>query len=274
MKAGWLLMLLTLISGCARQPAIAPHRIVSNNPCVDAVLARIAAPRQIGAVSIWSHDPASGSAPLDWARAHPALGLTTEELIAARPALVLTGNFAAGGTFAALDRAGIKHRGFGVPASLAESAAQVLEIGAAIGRVPQAKTLAAQMIAASAPQRARRQSAIIWQGGGFVPGAGTIQDEMLARAGFTNASARYRLGQWQQLPLETLLRAPPDIIFSPSAEGGDDQRALALRARLLRHLGKRTRVIAFPERLLLCGGPSIIEAMARLRAAPRRGERL
>ena len=40
-----------LLGGCAPQPAIAPNRIVSNNPCIDAVLAEVAAPQQIGAVS-------------------------------------------------------------------------------------------------------------------------------------------------------------------------------------------------------------------------------
>jgi uncharacterized protein (DUF2267 family) len=49
---------------------------------LDAILAQVA-PNDIAAVSSWSHDTESASAPLDWARAHPALGVTAEEIIAA-----------------------------------------------------------------------------------------------------------------------------------------------------------------------------------------------
>ncbi len=266
MKAIWPFLL--LLAGCAQERAIAPGQIVSNNPCVDSILAEIAAPGQIGAVSIWSHDPASASAPSAWAKARPALGLTAEEVIAARPRLLLTGNLALGGTNAAIARAGIPMRAYSVPASVAESIAQVRDIGTAIGRTAAAQTLADQIATAARPSpRATPKSAIIWQSGGFVPGKGTLQDELLARAGFVNASSRYGLKQWDILPLETLLQNPPDIVFMPEAAKGEEGRELAARAKLLRHLADRTKILPFPDKLLFCGGPTIIEAMQRLRQA-------
>ena len=125
-------ILFLALAGCSPAAHIAPGQIVSNNPCVDAVLAEIAAPGQIGAVSNWSHDPASASAPLGWARALPALGPTAEEVIAARPKLLLTGDLASGGTNAAIQKAGIKMRAFGVPATVAESITQVIDIADSI----------------------------------------------------------------------------------------------------------------------------------------------
>ena len=113
------------MAGCSAQSAIPPGQIVSNNPCIDAILAEVAAPGQIAAVSVWSHDPASASAPLDWARRLPALGTSAEEIIAARPRLVLTGNLASSGVNAALARAEVKTVAFGVPATLAETMDQV-----------------------------------------------------------------------------------------------------------------------------------------------------
>jgi iron complex transport system substrate-binding protein len=260
---------LLLLCACSQGPAIAPGRIVSNNPCIDAVLAEVADPATIGAVSIYSHDPASGSAPIAWARRFPPIGADAEELIAARPRLVLSGNYASTGTNAALARAGIEVHSFGVPATLKDSEEQVAAIAHAIGREPQGKALAERMERAIAPVTDGR-TAIIWTSGGFVAGRGTIQDEMLGRAGFQNASATYGLKQWGILPLETLIRRPPDVIFTPAAAKGDDARALALRQRVLRHLAGRTEIVALPDRLLNCGGPSVIEAMRIFKAKRRK----
>lgn len=257
---------LLLIGGCSQGPAIVPDRIVSNNPCIDAVLAKVADPDSIGAISSYSKDAESSSSPVVWAARFPAIGADAEELIAARPRLVLSGAYASSGTNIALARAGIMVRSFGVPATLAASEQQVKAIADAIGRSPQGKALAHAMERATVPTSDGR-SAIIWTSGGFVAGKGTIQDEMLSRAGFRNASEIYGLKQWDILPLEALVRRPPDVIFMPATAKGDDARALALRHRVLAHLRGRTQVIGFPERLLNCGGPSVIEAMRVFKSA-------
>ena len=107
-------------------------------------------------------------------------------------------------------------------------------------------------------------SAIIWQNGGFVAGKGTLQDELLARHGFRNASAQYGLSAWSVLPLETLVRNPPQVIFMPTAARGGDVHALDARQKLLRHLGNRTQIVDFPDSLLFCGGPTIMKVSAIL----------
>lgn len=260
------LPLLVLLGGCSGQPAIAPGKIVSNNPCVDAILAELADPRQIGAVSAWSHDAASATAPLGWARRFPAVGAEAEAVISARPRLALIGAF---GRTDALERASVRYLAFGVPATLEESTAQVRAIASGIGRKVEGERLALAIERAGAtklPNKAGQPSAIIWLSGGFVPGKGTLQDELLARAGYRNASAAYGLKQWDVLPLETLIRNPPDVVFTPLAGKSDDRRSLAMRHRLLAHLTDRTRIVAFPEMLLNCGGPSIIAAMKVLRS--------
>jgi iron complex transport system substrate-binding protein len=254
--------------GCSQQAPIPPHSIISNNPCIDSILAEIAIPGQIGAVSAYSQDEASSSAPLAWARALPALGTSAEEIIAAQPRLFLTGNIASTGTNAALTKAGVKLVAVGVPASIAESEAQVIQIAQAIGRDAAGQALVNQIelaVSTPFPFQGGTQSAIIWQTGGFVAGKGTLQDELLSRAGYRNASATYGLKQWDVLPLETLVRNPPDVIFTPLSAKGDDARALTLRHGIMRHLKGKTRIVDFPDKLLFCGGPTIIRAMARLR---------
>jgi iron complex transport system substrate-binding protein len=100
-----------------------------------------------------------------------------------------------------------------------------------------------------------------------VPGAGTLQDELLSRAGYRNASAQYGLSQWDQLPLETLIRHPPEFIFTPQTDGED--RALALRHTLLSKLDPLPKIIALPEKLLNCAGPSIPKLMTILKSAQK-----
>jgi iron complex transport system substrate-binding protein len=307
-------LLAMTVAGCSTQPPIPPGGIVSNNPCIDAILAEVAAPGQIAAVSAYSHDPDSGSAPIIWARKLPALGTSAEEIIAAKPKLLLTGNFSAGGTNAALAKAGVTLIGFGVPATVEESVAQVRAVAKAIGRAEAGERLAARIeeaITQNCFQRTARPelvegsyfpnsgrqetkttlrqaqgercdwpvgdkylSAIIWQGGGFVAGKGTLQDELLTRTGYTNASDQYGLRQWDILPAETLLRNPPDVIFMPATASGEEGRGLSARVKLLRHVKGKARVVTFPDKLLFCGGPTIVEAMAVLRSGKLGGQKV
>jgi iron complex transport system substrate-binding protein len=266
MKCGW--PLLFLLASCSSAPAIPSNGIVSNNPCIDNILAEIAAPGQIAAISHYSHDADGGSAPLAWARTLPAIGNTAEEIIATKPRLVLTGNLSSSGTNAALHKAGITVVAMGVPASVAENDAQIRMIAKAIARETAGEALIGRLSTPLSPVLSPKgerelRSALIWQAGGFVAGKGTLQDELLIRAGYINAAASYGLKQWDSLPLEVMLRNPPDVIFMPLSAKGEEGRALERRAGVLRHL-KTTRVVNFPDKLLFCGGPTVARVMAAL----------
>lgn len=266
MRFGCCVLSAFALTGCTSQPEIVPNGIVSNNPCIDSVLAEIALPGQVTAVSMYSHDPDSASAPLTWSSQLPAIGSGAEELLLAKPKLVLTGNLASSGTNALLARAGVKTVAVGVAPTMEDDIDQIRTLAAAIDRVDAGEALISR-IQKSLPNNqisGRPVSAIIWQNGGFVAGKGTLQDELLAQHGFRNASAQYGLASWGVLPLETLLRNPPQVIFMPTMAKGADARALNTRQKLLDHLGERTRIVDFPDRLLFCGGPTIIKVSAIL----------
>lgn len=268
MRGAALLAGLSLAS-CSAAPAVQAGGIVSNNPCIDSILAEIAAPGQIAAISRYSHDVDSGSAPVEWARSLPGLGTGAEEIIAARPRLVLTGNLASSGTNSALAKAGVKTVPLGVAATFAEDIAQVRSVAKAIGREAAGEKLVEKMQDSLAPpSTAKKPAAIIWQNGGFVAGEGTIQDELLRRQGFTNASTAYGLNSWDVLPIEVLVRTPPDVIFMPLSAKGDNARSLDARQKLLRHLSGKVHVVHFPDRLLFCSGPTTIK-VARIFAKAR-----
>jgi iron complex transport system substrate-binding protein len=267
MRLGWCLFAAFALAGCARPPVIAPHGVVSNNPCIDAVLAEIALPGQVSAVSIYSHDADSASAPLAWARQLPAMGMSAEELLLARPKLVLTGNLPSSGANAVLARAGIKTIALGVAPTIADDVQQIRTIAAALDRTDAGEALISDILESlpSTQFSGPFVSAIIWQNGGFVAGKGTLQDELLARHGFRNASTQYGLSSWGVLPLETLMRNPPMVIFMPTNARDSDARETRARQGLLSHLGGRTRIVDFPDRLLFCGGPTIIKVSAILK---------
>ena len=68
-RACFVLTLVALaLVGCAPVPSHSGFRVVSINPCVDAVLREVADPAQILAISDYSQDPRVTSVPLDWAR--------------------------------------------------------------------------------------------------------------------------------------------------------------------------------------------------------------
>src|SRR4029079_4978164 len=82
-----------LLAACAQPP---PHAslhptIVSLNPCTDAILAEVADPEQILAISYYSHDPRATSMPLAEARKFRATGGTVEEVLALDPDVVEAG---------------------------------------------------------------------------------------------------------------------------------------------------------------------------------------
>ena len=175
--------------------------------------------------------------------------------------LVLAGGHVGAPTVKALGRLGVPVLKLGVPASVAESREQVVAVGRALGRGAHAAALAARIDAAVASGGSGRgRWALIRQGGGLVAGPGTLADEMLRRAGWRNAARLYGLAAWDVVGLEPLLARPPAVVFT------DLSRPDAARgAALLRRAG--VRVVDFPMRLLSCGGPNIVPAMAALRAA-------
>ena len=247
-----------LVSAAPRAP-----RIVSINPCVDAVLARVADPAQIIGISHYSQDARATSVPLAWARRFKAISGTAEEVVALRPDIVLAGPHVEPATIAALKRLKIKLVQYPVAESVPESAAQVREIAAATGHAERGEVLAGRIAASAVPSTARPVGALVWQGNGLVPGTGTLTDDLLKRAGFRNMSAAYGLKQWDVLPLEYLVADPPRVLLSTAPEGVQDDRMTGHPA--VRRLGQHIMVAPYPTRLMNCGGPTIIAAMARLR---------
>lgn len=258
-------LLLAACGGALPDPAPfpeRPQRVVSINPCADALLREIADDRQIRAISHYSKDPRASSVPAGWAARFPATTGTAEEVLAARPDLVIAGPHVAPSTLAALRRLGIPLVTLPVPASIAESEAQIVGLGRILGQEARAAALAARIRKAEARARAKAApppaSALVWQGGGLVPGPGTLIDELLAASGHANSAADHGLGAWGVLGLERLVAAPPAILYASDRRGEGDR---LLDHPVVAELGARIAVVPTPARLMFCAGPTIIAAL-------------
>ncbi|WP_293874538.1 MULTISPECIES: ABC transporter substrate-binding protein [unclassified Sphingomonas] len=242
-------------------------RIVSINPCIDAVLMHVADPGQIAGISHYSQDPRATSIPLAQAAGFKATSGTAEEVVALAPDVVMSGPHVAPATIAALKRMRIRLVQYPVPDSVDESEEQVRDIARIAGHADRGAALAMRIAAAARPVAGRPVPALIWQSGGLVPGAGTLPDELLARAGFRNMSAVYGLKKWDVLPLEYLIAQPPRVLLSVGAAEVGEDRLTSHPA--VRRLAARIAVAPYPTRLMNCGGSTIVAAMARLRQIRR-----
>lgn len=251
-----------------------PKRIVSINPCADALLMQLADERQIVSVSHYSHDKRATSIPLEQALKFPVTSGTAEEILAMRPDLVVSGSHVSIPTARALERMGIPLVKLSIPQSVAESQEQISILSEIVGAPTRGKRLNKAISTAftnARPVDKKLVPALIWRSGGLVPGDGTLPDELLRRTGFENVSKSYGLKQWDILPLEHLVARPPRLLFSNA--GGDKearQRDRMLSHPVLKRLSHRITISDYPARLLHCAGPTLIEAVTVLSAARRK----
>ena len=255
------------------KPGQKPGRIVSLNPCVDAILVKVADRGRIAAISHYSHDPASSSLGPE-ARTYPITYGSAEEILALRPDLVLSTRYAPAATRAALAKLNIETELFDVPESVEASEAQVRRIAGLVGHPERGEALVQRIeaaLAAAAPRPGeRRLSALVFEAGGFASARGTLTDELMRRCGFDNAAPRYGLKRTGNVPLERLIADPPQVLLAGEAQPGAPTWAdRVIRHPALASVAHRMHRASFPQRLTHCGGPVIIEAAAMLARARR-----
>lgn len=269
----WGSLFALVLAGCTAAPAreaASPNAakvlptFVSLNPCTDAILAEVADPAQILAISHYSQDPAGSSMDLAKARQFRATGGSVEEVLALKPDVVVDGTFTQPATRSALERLGLKLEQVPIAATVPDSLAQVRRLAALAGHPQRGEALVRRIEAALAVSKAPAGppvDAIVWQGGGIVAGEGTLITALLAHTGFSNMAAARGLSQASHLPLEAMLAQPPRVILAAGNSHGDEDRLLSHPA--LAGLKDTTRAPLEPK-LLWCGGPTIPKTLARL----------
>ncbi len=258
-----LIAILIAIGGNARaaEPQ-RPHHIVSVNPCLDSILFHLADRDQIKALSHFSRDERKSSIAAQ-TRDIPITFETAEEIIALNPDLVLASRHTAAPTRLALERVGIHPELFGVPNTVKESLDQINRVAELVGQSERGAQLVADIeraLVQAAPKNGPSIPVVLFQPNGFSAGKGTLIDQLLQRTGFDNVAARYGVKQWGNVSLERLITDPPMMVLSePVDERGGTWAEHLLAHPALGALSANTQRAGFPERLLYCGGPSMIE---------------
>ncbi|MBX7460560.1 ABC transporter substrate-binding protein [Qipengyuania huizhouensis] len=257
-------VLALLLAGCAgagpgrSSPDYRPT-VVSLNPCADAILAEVAEPGQLLAISHYSKDPRASSMSVEDAARFPATGGTVEEVLALDPDVVVASTFIAPATRAALEDLGLRVVTFGGTADIASSIAQIRELAALVENDREGERLVEQIELAlsEVADTAEPVEAALWQPGGIVPGEASLVSDLLRRTGFASYSEARGMAQADYLSLEQVVADPPQVLLVAGSEAGQ-------RHPVLDEVDGMARA-DFDTRLIYCGGPTIIRAARRLK---------
>ena len=272
--------LLVSITLCAAQQGAAraseavrkPSRIVSLDLCADQLLVDLVERRRIAAVTHLIGDASVSPVP-EKARGLSITRGGAEDVLRHDPDLVLAGPFGVSATVDLLRRLGRNVVIVPQPADIDGVRATVRTVATAVGEAAAGEAMIAEfdrrLVSLPRPaQPSPAPTALIYQIGGAVSGPGSLADAALAAAGFRNMSADYRLTRGGQVPLESLIARPPDLLVLGSAPE-EYRTALAdnLRHPIIRLLRQRHASLELPWRHWLCGTPHIADAIERLAEA-------
>jgi iron complex transport system substrate-binding protein len=246
-----------------------PGRVVSLNLCTDQLLLSLADTDQVAAVTFLATDP-DLSAEAERARRTRTIQATAEEVLLLNPDLVLAGLYGTQETVALLHSLGVRVEEFAPAGSFAEIQANILRAGALLGVPERARKVLEEMEAQlRIDVLARPLSALAFGPGGLVFGKGTLDDEILVRAGLVNLAGVMGIQSFGFPDLEQLVVGDPDLLIVPGYRTG----APTLAELRMSHpaLQGRARSVSVPYAWLACGSASTalaVRLVAEAAAAP------
>jgi iron complex transport system substrate-binding protein len=260
-----------IILGCLDPRAAAPAnlpRIASINLCTDQLLISLADSSQILGLSPYSRDPVRSWAATQ-ANSFPRLSGTAEDVLVLRPDAVVAGRFTKLATRELLKDKGIRVVEFDAARSLDDAKKQIRLMGevtrhpdrasAEIDRLDAAATHVRQL-AARKPYRVLAVSRRGW-----VSGSDSLTSSLLATAGLSNAAKDLGIKSGGFASLEAIINLKPDFILVSDNSGfAEDEGSAFLLHPALERFYPASKRIVIPERLTVCGGPMLSEAMDRL----------
>ena len=262
------MLLLVLGLGLPSAHAAGLPRIASINACTDQLLMALADPEQILGLSPYARDPARS-----WdaakARQFPQLSGMAEDVLVLSPDVVVAGRFTRLATRQLLKDKGLHVVEFDVARSLDDVKKSIRQMGdvtqhpdRAAGEISRLdKAIAhAHDVASRKPYRVLAVSRRGW-----VSGRDSLTSSLLANAGLTNAAGDLGINTGGFASLEAIVGLKPDFILVSEDSGfADDEGSAFLLHPALERFYPASKRIVIPERLTVCGGPMLAEALERL----------
>ena len=262
------LALLTCIGLPGASHAAELPRIASINLCTDQLLVTLADPAQILGLSPYSARCRAllGSGQ---GRAIPKLSGEAEDVLVLKPDVVVAGRFTKRATRELLKQKGLRVVEFDAARSLDDVKKQIRQMGDLVQHPDRAAAEIERLDAAIAHARAvvsrKPWRVLALSRRGWVSGGDSLTSSLLATAGLRNAAGElgYKLGGFASL--EAIVSLKPDfLLVSEAGDFAEDEgRAFLLHPALERFYPAAKRLV-IPERLTVCGGPMLSDALDRL----------
>ena len=252
------------ISGSAAFAA-GPPRIVSMNVCSDQLLLSLADPAQIIGLSRFARDTWQSWAAGD-ARRYPVLSGGAEDVLVAKPDIVVASLFDKRSTRELLKANGLHLAEFTVPRTLIEVKDQLRAMGDIVQHPDRASAEIARLDAAIGRAREagmnRHYRVLPLSRRGWVSGSDSLVNSLLAETGLLNPAADLGIASGGFASLEAIVNLRPDFILVSEAgdRAEDDGRAFLLHPALERFYPPEKRIV-IPERLTVCGGVMLADAL-------------
>ncbi|PUA30738.1 MAG: hypothetical protein B0W54_09850 [Cellvibrio sp. 79] len=267
------LFFVSAINTCAQtvsQPIThnVPQRIASLNICIDQLLWELVPHERLVSISYLTADPI-WSPIAKQVQDMPLNHGLAEEIVPLKPDVIFAGEFDQRSPIELLQKLGKRVERLPLPRKLDDINEQILQLANMIGAQPKAQQMVANINTQIAELKAASAgkaplTAFWYSSNGVVIGDGTLEHEFMQLAGLRNLAAERGMFGFNQLDLELLLSARPQILIVE--EGSDDAFSLAreyLSHPALQHAD--FKVIRLPAGLSGCAASVIGDVASTLK---------
>lgn len=213
---GFLLLILSsaTYSQTAQTP---PQRIASLNICIDQLLWELVPHERLVSISYLTANP-MWSPIAAQVKGIPLNHGLAEEIVPLKPDIIFAGEFDAPDAIALLERLGNPVERLPLPRKLDDINTQILQLGELVGANAKALSMtqksSAQVAELQAANKNQQPLTAFWySSNGVVIGDGTLEHELMLLAGLRNLAAERGMFGFNQLDLELLLSAKPQILI-------------------------------------------------------------
>jgi iron complex transport system substrate-binding protein len=268
MRTAAALAMLAALTGCQPHGPLPDLRgVVSIDYCADQTVLGMLPRGTVRAVSFEADSDASFSAPRaqGLARIRPQV----EDIARLRPATVVRSYGGGPHLTRQLEAMGIKVIQLGYAATLDDVRTDVRRVGGELGARGAAETLIARFdaeVAAARPLSRDRPTALYVTPGDVTTGPGSLVADVIGAAGFRP----YRSAPgWGSLPLEAMVRRPPDAVFRAFFDSTRyrQDRWSSSRHPAVDHAAREAKDVEVPGAWLSCGNWLTGHAVAALAKA-------
>ena len=245
-------------------------RIASINLCTDQLVMTLADPQQILGLSPFSRDPLQSWDAVKAAQ-FPRLSGEAEDVLVLKPDIVVAGDYTKRTTRELLKDKGLRVEEFTYPRSLDEVKDQMRRMGDLVQHADRAAEGIAKLDAAISDARKAAANkpyrVLVLSRRGWVTGGDSLANSLLQAAGLKNAAGDFGFEFGGFASLETIISLKPDLLLaSDNANLAEDEGQAFLLHPALEKFYPASKRIALPERMTVCGGPMLVEALKKLTA--------